>query len=148
MIRAAAKNFKYLTVLCSPSQYDGYLAESDQSKGKVSLEFRQRMAGSAFAHTNSYDHVISNYFVNLEQSELGDNYSIRGSKVQSLRYGENPHQPAAWYQTGTVASGWAAATKLQGKELSYNNLVDLEACLLYTSPSPRDKRQSRMPSSA
>ncbi len=58
---------------------------------------------------------------------MGDNYSIAGSKVQSLRYGENPHQPAAWYQTGTVPSGWASATKLQGKELSYNNLVDLEA---------------------
>ena len=127
MIRAAAKNFKYLTVLCSPAQYSNYLAECEQSKGEVSLEFRQQMAGEAFAHTNSYDRAISAYFANLEQSELSDNYSIAGSKVQSLRYGENPHQPAAWYQTGTVASGWASATKLQGKELSYNNLVDLEA---------------------
>lgn len=127
MIRAAAKNFKYLTVLCNPSQYDGYLAELEESGGETSLEFRQKMAGAAFAHTNSYDRAISGYFTNLEQSELGYNYSIAGSKVQSLRYGENPHQPAAWYQTGTVASGWASATKLQGKELSYNNLVDLEA---------------------
>jgi phosphoribosylaminoimidazolecarboxamide formyltransferase/IMP cyclohydrolase len=86
------------------------------------------MAGNAFAHTNSYDRAISAYFANLNPSEdLGDSYSISGNKVQSLRYGENPHQPAAWYQTGTVASGWAAADKLQGKELSYNNLVDLEA---------------------
>ena len=128
MIRAAAKNFKYLTVLCSPSQYDRYLTECQQSNGEPSLEFRQKMAGAAFAHTNSYDRAISNYFISLEQSEnLGDQYSLAGSKVQSLRYGENPHQPAAWYQTGTVGSGWASATKLQGKELSYNNLVDLEA---------------------
>ena len=128
MVRAAAKNFKYLTILCSPSQYDDYIAECKQSGGEVSLEFRQKMAGAAFAHTNSYDRAISAYFSSLEQSEdLGDKYSIAGTKIQSLRYGENPHQPAAWYQTGTVASGWASATKLQGKELSYNNLVDLEA---------------------
>lgn len=127
LIRAAAKNYKYLTVLCSPDQYENYLTEYVQSHGEVSLEFRQQMAGYAFAHTNSYDRAISAYFANLNQSELADSYSISGSKVQSLRYGENPHQPAAWYQTGTVASGWAAATKLQGKELSYNNLVDLEA---------------------
>ena len=127
LIRAAAKNYQYLTVLCSPDQYEQYLAEYEQSNGDVSLEFRQQMAGNAFAHTNSYDRAISAYFARLNQSvDLGDSYSISGTKVQSLRYGENPHQPAAWYQTG-VASGWAAANKLQGKELSYNNLVDLEA---------------------
>ena len=115
LIRAAAKNFKYLTVLSSPSQYDRYINEY-KSNGEVSLEFRQQMAGYAFAHTNSYDRAISAYFANLNQSEdLGDSYSLSGNKVQSLRYGENPHQPAAWYQTGTVASGWAAANKLQEK---------------------------------
>ena len=128
LIRAAAKNFKYLTVLCSPSQYDRYITEYEQSNGEISLEFRQEMAGDAFAHTNNYDRAISAYFTNLETSaNLGDKYSIAGNKVQSLRYGENPHQPAAWYQTGTIAWGWASADKLQGKELSYNNLVDLEA---------------------
>ncbi|MEO0925496.1 MAG: bifunctional phosphoribosylaminoimidazolecarboxamide formyltransferase/IMP cyclohydrolase [Cyanobacteria bacterium J06643_13] len=128
LIRAAAKNYRYLTILCSPSQYDEYLAAYEQSNGEVSLEFRQRMAGSAFAHTNSYDRAISAYFAELNQSEsLSESYSVAGTKVQSLRYGENPHQPAAWYQTGAAPSGWAAAEKLQGKELSYNNLVDLEA---------------------
>jgi phosphoribosylaminoimidazolecarboxamide formyltransferase / IMP cyclohydrolase len=128
LIRAAAKNYRYLTVLSSPDQYELYLAEYAKSNGSVSLEFRQRMAGYAFAHTNSYDRAISAYFAQLNQSEvLGEHYSIAGTKVQSLRYGENPHQPAAWYQTGSGASGWAAAQKLQGKELSYNNLVDLEA---------------------
>lgn len=128
LIRAAAKNFKYLTVLCSSDRYDDYLTEYETSDGEISLEFRQRMAGNAFAHTNSYDRAISTYFANLNLSEdLGDSYGVSGNKVQSLRYGENPHQSAAWYQTGAVASGWAAANKLQGKELSYNNLVDLEA---------------------
>jgi len=128
LIRAAAKNYKYLTVLCSSSQYDTYLNELEQSPSEISLEFRQRMAGAAFAHTNSYDRAISSYFANLNSSEdLGDSYSIGGNQVQSLRYGENPHQAAAWYQTGKIASGWASANKLQGKELSYNNLVDLEA---------------------
>ena len=127
LIRAAAKNFKYLTVLCSPSQYDQYLEEYQQSQGEVSLAFRQQMAGHAFAHTNSYDRAIADYFAQLNSLEdMEDSYSIRGNKLQSLRYGENPHQPAAWYQSA-AASGWAAATKLQGKELSYNNLVDLEA---------------------
>ena len=128
LIRAAAKNFKYLTVLCTPEGYGDYLTEYNRSSGEVSLEFRQLMAGNAFAHTNGYDRAISAYFANLNHSEeLGDSYSISGNKIQSLRYGENPHQPAAWYQTGSIASGWAAANKLQGKELSYNNLVDLEA---------------------
>ena len=128
LIRAAAKNYKYLTVLCSPNQYDRYLSEYEKANGEISLEFRQQMAGNAFAHTNSYDRAISAYFAKLNRSNnLGDSYGISGTKVQSLRYGENPHQPAAWYQTGSASTGWAAAQKLQGKELSYNNLVDLEA---------------------
>ena len=136
-MRAAAKNYKYLTVLCDPTQYGEYLTECDRAtarqsrdraNGEVSLEFRQKMAGKAFAHTHHYDRAIDAYFANLNESaDLPDTYGISGTKLQSLRYGENPHQPAAWYQTGKQATGWASATKLQGKELSYNNLVDLEA---------------------
>ena len=106
LIRAAAKNFQYLTVLCSSDRYDDYLSEYERSNGEISLEFRQQMAGNAFAHTNSYDRAISAYFASLNSSEdLGDSYSISGNKVQSLRYGENPHQPAAWYQTGDSSVG-------------------------------------------
>jgi phosphoribosylaminoimidazolecarboxamide formyltransferase / IMP cyclohydrolase len=123
LLRAAAKNFAYLTVLCNTSQYTKYLDEL-RDRGEISLAFRQQMAGLAFAHTHNYDRAISAYFANLNETET---YNLTGTKVQSLRYGENPHQSAAWYQTGSPASGWAAATKLQGKELSYNNLVDLEA---------------------
>jgi phosphoribosylaminoimidazolecarboxamide formyltransferase/IMP cyclohydrolase len=135
MIRAAAKNFAHLTVLCEPVMYESYLQELRQ-QGEASWQFRAACAQKAFWHTSNYDRAIASFLgrqasVGVHSSalsqELPQSFTISGKQVQSLRYGENPHQPAAWYQTGTTATGWAAATKLQGKELSYNNLVDLEA---------------------
>ncbi|PSF35996.1 bifunctional phosphoribosylaminoimidazolecarboxamide formyltransferase/inosine monophosphate cyclohydrolase [Aphanothece hegewaldii CCALA 016] len=130
MLRASAKNFAHLTVLCNPKYYNTYLEELRQNNGEASLTFRQKMAGETFALTNAYDQAIASYFASLSPNSddvLPTRFSLAGTEVQSLRYGENPHQQATWYQTGTSASGWAGATKLQGKELSYNNLVDLEA---------------------
>lgn len=131
MLRAAAKNFAHLTVLCNPSQYEGYLQTLQQS-GEPSLEFRQSCALQAFQHTATYDRAICDYLERQQTTDKGQqkeesNFILSGTQLQSLRYGENPHQPAAWYQTGAAPTGWAAAQKLQGKELSYNNLVDLEA---------------------
>ena len=123
MIRAAAKNYANLTVLCDPSLYSAYLEELE--KEEVSPEFRQKMAGIAFNRTMAYDGAIANYFSQLNSEDSSDTYSLKGNKVQTLRYGENPHQPAAWYQSSN--KGWSSAQQLQGKELSYNNLVDLEA---------------------
>lgn len=129
MLRASAKNFAHLTVLCNPDQYQPYLEELRHQGGTASLEFRQRCAVRAFEHTGAYDRAIATYLrqQSPNPTKIPDSYSLTGSVIQELRYGENPHQPAAWYQTGSVPSGWAAAEKLQGKELSYNNLVDLEA---------------------
>ena len=129
MLRASAKNFAHLTVLCNPSQYDAYLQELRQNTGNASLSFRQSCALQAFQHTASYDRAISAYLEKQasERDGLPTNFTLTGHQLQALRYGENPHQPAAWYQTGATPTGWASATKLQGKELSYNNLVDLEA---------------------
>ncbi|MBN3891151.1 MAG: bifunctional phosphoribosylaminoimidazolecarboxamide formyltransferase/IMP cyclohydrolase [Nostoc sp. JL31] len=121
MLRASSKNFAHLAVLCDPAQYDEYLQELRQNNSVASLEFRQKAALKGFSHTASYDQAIASYLAEAEQ------YTLSGTQLQSLRYGENPHQPATWYQTGSTPTGWAAATKLQGKELSYNNLVDLEA---------------------
>ncbi|QHG16380.1 bifunctional phosphoribosylaminoimidazolecarboxamide formyltransferase/IMP cyclohydrolase [Nostoc sp. ATCC 53789] len=121
MLRASSKNFAHLAVLCDPAQYDEYLEELRQNNGIASLEFRQKAALKGFSHTASYDRAIASYLAEAEQ------YTLSGTQLQSLRYGENPHQPATWYQTGTTPTGWTSATKLQGKELSYNNLVDLEA---------------------
>ncbi|MEA5593381.1 bifunctional phosphoribosylaminoimidazolecarboxamide formyltransferase/IMP cyclohydrolase [Rivularia sp. UHCC 0363] len=127
MLRASAKNFAYLTVLCDPTQYGEYL-EQLRNNGEASLEFRQRAALKGFLHTSEYDQAISSYLSKqIPENQDPQQFSLAGKQVQSLRYGENPHQNAAWYYTGTTPSGWAAATKLQGKELSYNNLVDLEA---------------------
>ena len=133
MLRASAKNYAHLTVLCNPNQYEGYLQELRQHKTEPSVEFRQACAVQAFSHTATYDRAIASYLTaqnpveETQASPLPEQFTLSGQQLQSLRYGENPHQPASWYQTGTVPSGWAAATKLQGKELSYNNLVDLEA---------------------
>ena len=133
MLRAAAKNFKHLTVLCNPAQYDTYIAEMDANNGTPSFEFRRDCAKAGFWHTCTYDRAIATY-LNDESADpeaetvtLPENYGIAGHQIQALRYGENPHQPASWYQVGNTATGWGAAEKLQGKALSYNNLVDLEA---------------------
>ncbi|MBW4658401.1 MAG: bifunctional phosphoribosylaminoimidazolecarboxamide formyltransferase/IMP cyclohydrolase [Drouetiella hepatica Uher 2000/2452] len=129
MLRAAAKNFAHLTVLCSPTQYEGYLNElRSESSLKPSLAFRQASALQAFQHTAAYDRAIAAYLESQDALKSPDQtWTLTGTQIQALRYGENPHQSAAWYQTGGTPSGWAAAEKLQGKELSYNNLVDLEA---------------------
>ena len=129
LLRAAAKNYAHLTVLCDPAGYETYLQELRSNKGEASLEFRQACAQKAFLHTSGYDQAIATYLLEAtgEELPLPQRFTLSGQKLHSLRYGENPHQPAGWYQTGTTPTGWAAATKLQGKELSYNNLVDLEA---------------------
>ncbi|YAI81547.1 MAG: bifunctional phosphoribosylaminoimidazolecarboxamide formyltransferase/IMP cyclohydrolase [cyanobacterium endosymbiont of Rhopalodia sterrenbergii] len=130
LLRAASKNFTHVTVLSNPQYYDSYLQELDRDNGEVSLDFRKKMAKETFALTHSYDGAITNYFMTLTsetESSLPSRFTLSGTQVQSLRYGENPHQNAAWYKTETQKSGWNVATKLQGKELSYNNLVDLEA---------------------
>ncbi len=117
LLRAAAKNFAHVTVLSNPRQYDQYLAELEQ--GGVSLDFRRQLAIEVFRHTQEYDRAISNYLAGS-----GD-FCLQGHHPQPLRYGENPHQRATWYQTN--AQGWSGAKLCQGKELSYNNLLDLEA---------------------
>ncbi len=135
MLRASAKNYAHLTVLCNPNQYDTYLEQLRQHENQPSLEFRQACAIQAFSHTGDYDRAIVSYLGKTQEPRseapetpsLPQDFVLSGKQLQSLRYGENPHQSATWYQTGTTPAGWAAATKLQGKELSYNNLVDLEA---------------------
>lgn len=128
MLRASAKNFAHLTVLCNPAMYGAYVQELAANGGEASLSFRQARAFEAFSHTAAYDQAIATYLsTQSTETALPERYTTSGSQIQPLRYGENPHQAAGWYQTGTIPTGWAAAEKLQGKELSYNNLVDLEA---------------------
>ncbi len=129
LIRASAKNYAHVTVLSNPNSYNSYLEQLRQNQGQVSLEFRLQCAQTAFSHTASYDSAIASYLSK-------DSFTLTGQTLQPLRYGENPHQSAAWYQTGDTLAGWATASILQGKELSYNNLVDLEAAERIVSEFP------------
>ena len=145
MIRAAAKNHAYLTVLCNPNQYDDYLTVAKANQGTLPLSFRASCAQQAFWHTANYDCAIAQYLTQVQtladqpdEAALPASYAINGQLKQTLRYGENPHQVAGWYQSGAVAEGWAAAEQLQGKALSYNNLVDLEAARRIIAEFPSD----------
>jgi phosphoribosylaminoimidazolecarboxamide formyltransferase / IMP cyclohydrolase len=126
MLRASAKNYAHLTVICNPDRYNDYLTQLTNNNGQASIEFRQARALETFQHTATHDTAIAGYLA-AQAGESPQPPLERGVLLQSLRYGENPHQPAAWYQTGATPSGWTNAQILQGKELSYNNLVDLEA---------------------
>jgi len=130
MLRSAAKNFAAVTVVCDPSDYAGITEELNRS-GACSLETRRRLAAKVFAHTAAYDATIAEYFARTSPAELlGANFTLTGTRVQALRYGENPHQSAAFYRTGGRAeTSLTTARQLQGKELSYNNILDGDGAL-------------------
>ena len=127
LLRAAAKNFASVAVLCDPESYAGFLAELDGAKGAVTLETRKALAGRAYAHTAAYDLHVASAFGSLSPESLSETIVLGGRKSLDLRYGENPHQRAAFYADPPRASGLAAARVLQGKALSFNNLLDLDA---------------------
>lgn len=128
MVRAAAKNYKYVTIVVDPSQYSDILERIKSDT--LTEEFRLDLSRKAFLHTGLYDCAIADYMtkeVNGCKDTLPDIYSKAYVKVQDLRYGENPHQKAAFYKDPEVKGGIADAKQLHGKELSYNNIVDMEA---------------------
>jgi phosphoribosylaminoimidazolecarboxamide formyltransferase/IMP cyclohydrolase len=130
LIRASAKNYNHVAVLSSPSQYVEFLEELKANNGETTLEFRKKLAVAAFKHTQSYDTAIAKYLSGDEEkpsNTISSSYTLLCNNPMPLRYGENPHQPATWYQVGEAPKGWSAAQQLQGKELSFNNLLDLEA---------------------
>jgi len=128
MIRSAAKNFEDVTVLVDAADYGAVLDELQKNGGSVSRDTRARLARKAFATTAAYDGAISTTLQKLAGAELPDALHLNYRKLADLRYGENPHQKAALYLNPAAAGkGLAAAPQLQGKELSFNNLVDLEA---------------------
>lgn len=121
LLRGSAKNFARMTVVVDPEDYQRLTEMKEITQAE-----RQRLAAKAFAHVSSYDAMISQA---LAPSELFPQFSLGGSVVQELRYGENPHQKARWYKRRGAPTGWHDAKILQGKELSYNNLLDLESAL-------------------
>ena len=129
MLRAAAKNHAHVAVVVNKNRY-GELIEELKQNGVISSETRLRLAAEAFGHTAGYDTAIAAYFKTLPQAGVGrypDRLSLTFNKVQNLRYGENPQQEAAFYASAVLPCGLAAAKQLQGKELSFNNLNDLNA---------------------
>ncbi|NJL24470.1 MAG: bifunctional phosphoribosylaminoimidazolecarboxamide formyltransferase/IMP cyclohydrolase [Calothrix sp. SM1_5_4] len=121
LLRGAAKNFARVTVVVDPSDYASLAAA-----GEISRDERKRLAAKAFAHVSSYDAMISQ---TLSPEEIFTNFALGGTLARPLRYGENPHQKAMWYKRRGARNGWHEANILQGKELSYNNLLDLESAL-------------------
>ncbi|MGB7270275.1 MAG: bifunctional phosphoribosylaminoimidazolecarboxamide formyltransferase/IMP cyclohydrolase [Albidovulum sp.] len=127
MIRAAAKNHGFVTVVTDTADYDGLLAELAASDGQTSLSFRKTMAQRAFARTAVYDAAVSSWMAGAIGADTPPARAFGGTLAQPLRYGENPHQGAAFYTDGSGRPGVATARQWQGKELSYNNINDTDA---------------------
>ena len=132
MVRSAAKNYQHVAVVTDPADYAGVLAELAANHGSVSTGSCYNLARKAFSHTAQYDSAISNYLtareLNGERADFPGRLNLNFERVQSMRYGENPHQAAAFYRDLNPATGTLAHyTQLQGKELSYNNIGDADA---------------------
>jgi phosphoribosylaminoimidazolecarboxamide formyltransferase/IMP cyclohydrolase len=127
MIRAAAKNHADVTVVVEPEDYATVLGELANHGGATTLALRKRLAAKAYARTAAYDAAISNWFADKLADPAPPFRAIGGRLVEALRYGENPHQSAAFYRTPDRRYGVASARQVQGKQLSYNNINDTDA---------------------
>lgn len=132
MVRAAAKNYQKVTVITDPEDYALLCKELTENNGATRVSTRFKLAQKAFTHTASYDSAISNYLTSIDdhhqRKDFPDSLNLNFNLVQHLRYGENPHQKAAFYRDETVTAGSLANYRqLQGKELSYNNIADTDA---------------------
>jgi phosphoribosylaminoimidazolecarboxamide formyltransferase/IMP cyclohydrolase len=127
LIRAAAKNHDFVAVVTDPADYTPLMAEMAASGGGVGLEMRRALGAKAFARTGAYDAAIGQWFHRQNGVEFPEHLVFAGTLRQALRYGENPHQRAAFYIDGSTRPGIATARQVQGKELSYNNLNDADA---------------------
>ena len=143
MIRAAAKNFSEVAVVVNNDDYSNVLSEIEHNKGAISSNFRYELAAKAFEHTAAYEDAIANFFgkkVGNEEEYFPKTYNKQFIKSKDLRYGENPHQKAAFYKEKDFINVSVATSKqLQGKELSFNNIADTDAALetvkLFSAPS-------------
>ena len=132
MVRAAAKNYQKVTVVTNPQDYTLLLDEMKNNNGDVGIARRFQFAQNAFSHTAAYDSTISNYLTAIEadnnHKDFPESLNLNFNMVQNLRYGENPHQKAAFYRDNVMTKGSLACyTQLQGKELSFNNIADTDA---------------------
>ena len=130
MVRSAAKNNKYVGIVVEPGDYPLILKEMKGNEGSLSQETRSSLATKAFHHTANYDTVISGYLSSLTEQDFPNHIFAKFQKKEVMRYGENPHQKAAFYVDETKkGNGLGNAVQLQGKQLSYNNIADTDAAL-------------------
>lgn len=133
MVRAAAKNHRFVNIVVNASDYSEVLGEMQANDGATALDTRFNLAIKAYEHTAAYDGAIANHFGKLVpggSEQFPRTFNTQFNKVQEMRYGENPHQGAAFYvESKPAEAGIATATQLQGKELSYNNVADTDAAL-------------------
>jgi len=128
MVRSAAKNHAFVTVVVDPADYAALRHEIESHHGATSEPFRRRLAAKAYAHTAGYDAAIANWFAGQLGETFPERLLVSATRKETLRYGENPHQQAAFYvERGALRPGIATAVQIQGKELSYNNLNDTDA---------------------
>ena len=127
LIRGAAKNHDFVTVVTDAGDYEPVLEEMRAHGGATTLALRRRLAGAAYARTAAYDVAIAQWFAAERGETFPPTFAVAGTRAQRLRYGENPHQQAALYVGGERRPGVATARQVQGKELSYNNLNDTDA---------------------
>jgi phosphoribosylaminoimidazolecarboxamide formyltransferase/IMP cyclohydrolase len=125
MIRSAAKNYQHVAVLTNPKDYKSFTDEMNKNQGSISLDLSFSLAKKAFEKTSAYDSAINNYLSSDSQNQFPDQLTKTISKVMDLRYGENPHQEAAFYKDSSEDVGSLSSfDQIQGKELSFNNLND------------------------
>ncbi|MEL0021329.1 MAG: bifunctional phosphoribosylaminoimidazolecarboxamide formyltransferase/IMP cyclohydrolase, partial [Rickettsiales bacterium] len=124
LIRAAAKNHAFTTIVIDPQQYQSVMVDMETHSGAVSLELRRKLAATAYARTAAYDAAIANWFSEQIDEPYLEFFAFGGRLRQTLRYGENPHQSAAFYSSSEFRPGVATSDQVQGKGLSYNNLND------------------------
>lgn len=128
MLRSAAKNYKWITVISDSSDYKKVIEEL--KKGEIPIDLREYLAGKVFTHTSAYDSMIGNYLLEKNRGKVfEDKITFTYEKVQEMRYGENPHQKAAFYKTPIVGQSLSCGIQLNGKEMSYNNIQDANAAL-------------------
>ena len=139
MIRASAKNHRFVTIVTDPSDYPALLDQLKVNDGATTLAFRQKMALAAFGRTAAYDTAVSGWLAGQFKQPFPKQRSFAGTLAQGLRYGENPHQTAAFYVDGSRREGVSTATQLQGKELSYNNINDTDAAFELVAEFSKDQ---------
>lgn len=137
MVRSAAKNHAFVTIVTDPADYNEII-EQIKTAGGATHDMRKKLAAKAYARTAAYDTAISQWYAEQNGVTFPDRLTVAGTKVQECRYGENPHQVAAFYKNGEERPGVATASQHQGKELSYNNLNDTDAAFELVSEFPSD----------